>query len=108
LQQIAIALSQSISKVGQVMAQEAVESCKLWIVSVDGERRALQHAPRRGSRVKVRVEKEALVTGRIFLLCRRGYGDIIVAASAHAERLSSMLARLGQDYSVEMASVQAD
>jgi hypothetical protein len=90
------------------MAQEAVESCKLWIVSVDGERRALQHAPRRGSRVKVRVEKEALVTGRIFLLCRRGYGDIIVAASAHAERLSSMLARLGQDYSVEMASVQAD
>jgi tRNA(Ile2) C34 agmatinyltransferase TiaS len=89
-----------------MMAPEAAESCKLWIVTVAGERRALRHAPRRGSRVKVKVEKEALANGHIFLLCRKGQGDIIVAASAHAERLDEVLARLGHDYSVETARIE--
>jgi hypothetical protein len=84
---------------------DPAESCKLWIVSVGGERRAVHHAPRRGSRVKVKVEKEALLTGRIFLLCRKGYGDIIVAASAHAERLHGVRERLGEEYAVETARV---
>jgi hypothetical protein len=82
------------------------ETTKLWIVSVNGERRALQHAPRRGSRVKVKVEREALSRGHIFLLCRKGRGDVIVAASAHADRLDAVLERLGQEYAVEAASIE--
>jgi hypothetical protein len=88
------------------MTPESADACKLWIVSANGERLALQHAPRRGSRVKVKVEKEALAAGKIFLLCRKGVGDIIVAASAHAERLSSVLEKLGQEYAVETARIE--
>ena len=85
---------------------DALESCKLWIVSVDGERRAFLRAPRRGTRVKVKVEKEALSQGHVFLLCRKGRGDIIVAASAHADRLRTVHERLGHEYAVETARIQ--
>jgi hypothetical protein len=81
------------------------ESCVLWIVSESGECRARQRAPRRGSRVKVSVEKEALRLGSVFLLCRKGRGDLIVAASAYADRLESIRTRLGKDYLVLQAPV---
>jgi hypothetical protein len=84
---------------------DSLGSCKLWIVSVDGERRAVQRAPRRGIRIKIEVEKEALAQGHVFLLCRKGRGDIIVAASAHERRLVPVLDRLGAEYLVETAQI---
>jgi hypothetical protein len=86
--------------------ENALQSCKLWIVSVAGERRAYQRAPRRGTRVKIEVEKEALSQGHVFLLCRKGRGDIIVAASAHHERLIGVRERLGAEYAVESARIE--
>jgi hypothetical protein len=83
-----------------------LDSCKLWIVSVNGERRASQRAPRRGTRVKIKVEKEALSQGHVFLLCRKGRGDIIVAASARQERLLEVRDRLGAEYAVETARIE--
>jgi hypothetical protein len=85
---------------------DALDSCKLWIVSVDGERRAVQRAPRRGTRIKIEVEKEALTQGHVFLLCRKGRGDIIVAASAHEGRLTPARDRLGGEYLVETARIE--
>jgi hypothetical protein len=87
------------------VALELLDSCKLWIVSVDGERRAVQRAPRRGTRIKVQVEKQALAQGHVFLLCRKGTGDIIVAASAHEARLDPVRERLGAEYLVETAQI---
>jgi len=85
---------------------DSFDSCKLWIVSVDGEHRAVQRAPRRGTRIKIEVEKEAIAQGHVFLLCRRGRGDIIVAASAHERRLAPVLDRLGAEYLVESARIE--
>jgi hypothetical protein len=53
----------------------------------------------------VNVETEALQRGVVFLLCRKGRGDVIVAASAFAERLDGVLERLGKEYSIEHARV---
>jgi hypothetical protein len=83
----------------------SADSCNLWIVLESGERRARQRAPRRGSRVKISVERDALRLGTVYLLCRKGKGDVIVAASAFAERLEGVRARLGNEYDVQLARV---
>lgn len=87
------------------MAADPIRSCKLWIVLVDGERRVVQRAPRRGTRIAISVEKEALLQGHVFLVCRKGRGDVIVAASAHEHRLTQVRERLGGDYLVETARI---
>lgn len=92
---------------GRTVDATPAEPCKLWIVSVAGERRAVQTAPRRGARVKIEVEPEALQHGRVFLLCRKHREGVIVAASVHEEKLVEVRQRLGQDYEVEAALIEA-
>jgi hypothetical protein len=89
------------------VAATPTEPCKLWIVSVAGERRAVQTAPRRGARVKIKVEPEALQHGRVFLLCRKDREGVIVAASAHERKLVEARERLGHDYEVKAATIEA-
>ena len=64
-----------------------------------GDRRPIEaraRAPRSGIKVRVAVEQEALRTARVFLLYRRGDGDMVIGASAKKEPLEEVRAKLGR------------
>ncbi len=64
-----------------------------------GERRpvsARPRAPRSGIKVRVAVEQEAVEAARVFLLYRRGDGDMVIGASARKEPLEALRTRLGR------------
>lgn len=63
-----------------------------------GARRAVgasSRAPRNGIKVRVSVHRTAVELGRVFVLCRRGDGDLVVAASAASAPLEALRSRLG-------------
>jgi hypothetical protein len=63
-----------------------------------GERRpvsARPRAPRSGIKVRIPVEPDVLQAGSVFLLFRRGYGDLVLGASARRDVLEIVRARLG-------------
>jgi hypothetical protein len=63
-----------------------------------GERRpvcARPRAPRSGIKVRVLVEDEALAAQQIFLLFRRGYGDMVLGGSVNRDVLEEVRRRLG-------------
>ena len=66
---------------------------------VRGDRRPVRaqpRAPRSGIKVRVQVESEAPAATQIFLLFRRGYGDLVLGASVRRELLDEARARLGK------------
>ena len=73
-----------------------------------GHRRPIEaraKAPRAGIKVRVLVETQALSAARVFLLFRRGDGDMVIGASATAAPLEAVRARLGQPEAYEIAAV---
>lgn|GEM_PF-1527814 len=74
-----------------------------------GDRRpvsARPRAPRSGIKVRVAVEHEALSAAKVYLLFRRGDGDMVIGASAHAAVLEVLRSRLGRSAgSYEIAAV---
>ena len=67
---------------------------------------ARPRAPRSGIKVRVPVDAEVFEGGSVFLLYRRGNGDLVLGASAKRDVLESMRARLGQmAQAYEIASV---
>jgi hypothetical protein len=68
-----------------------------------GERRpvsARPRAPRSGIKVRVAVEKEAFALAQVFLLHRRGDGDLVIKASARKEPLLALQSKLGAAYEI--------
>lgn len=74
-----------------------------------GDRRpvsAKPRAPRSGIKVRIPVEPDVFRAGSVFLLYRRGNGDLVLGASARRDVLETMRARLGNmAHSYEIASV---
>ena len=74
---------------------------KLWLEFDDqaGGRpvRARVQAPPRGPWLRVTVEEEALAQGEVYLLHRRGMGDLVVGASARPDSLETARTKLGPD-----------
>src|SRR5205823_4901914 len=74
---------------------------KLWLVFEGGPVtgrpvRAHLEAPPRGPWLRVTVGEEGLSSGVVYLLMRRGLGDLIVGASAHRAPLETAMQRLGE------------
>ena len=68
-----------------------------------GDRRpvfARARAPRTGIKVRVVVEKEAVAAAQVFLLHRRGDGDMVIKASARREPLVELQSKLGAAYEI--------
>lgn len=64
-----------------------------------GDRRPISarpRAPRSGIKVRVAVEQEALSAAKVYLLFRRGDGDMVIGASAHQGVLEVLRNRLGR------------
>lgn len=65
-----------------------------------GDRRpvsARPRAPRSGIKVRVAVEQEAIkALQQIFLLFRRGDGDMVIGASSRRDPLEALRSRLGR------------
>ena len=64
-----------------------------------GERRPISarpRAPRSGIKVRVEVEYEAVEAAQVFLLHRKGDGDMVLGASARKERMEQLRDRLGR------------
>ncbi len=76
---------------------------------VRGERRpvsARPRAPRSGIKVRIPVEPEVFASGSVFLLYRRGYGDMVLGASHRREPLESARDKLGSSaHAYEIAMV---
>ena len=74
-----------------------------------GDRRpvsARPRAPRSGIKVRIPVEPEALEAGSVFLLFRRGYGDMVLGASHSRDVLETARAKLGASaHAYEIAAV---
>jgi len=74
-----------------------------------GERRpvsARPRAPRSGIKVRVPVEPEVFDAGSVFLLFRRGDGDMVLGASARRDVLESLRRKLGDSAAAyEIAAV---
>jgi hypothetical protein len=74
-----------------------------------GERRpvsARPRAPRSGIKVRIPVEREVFESGSVYLLYRRGYGDMVLGASHKRDVLESVRARLGSSAAAyEIAAV---
>lgn len=74
-----------------------------------GERRpvsAKPRAPRSGIKVRIPVEPEVFIAGSVFLLYRRGYGDLVLGASHKRDVLESVREKLGSSaHAYEIASV---
>jgi len=66
--------------------------------------RARLRPPHRGPWLRVQVQDDADLDGSIFLLLRRGHGDLVVGASCRRETLEDARRRLG-DTRYEIASV---
>jgi hypothetical protein len=66
---------------------------------------ARSRAPRRGIKVRVAVEQEAIAAASVFLLFRRGHGDMVIGASAKKDVLEALRSRLGQAEAYEIAAV---
>lgn len=69
---------------------------------------AAPRAPRTGIKVRVSVEPVALERKTVYLLYRRGDGDMLLAASAHREVAEGVLGRIdptGRDYLIEAVPV---
>ena len=63
-----------------------------------GDRRpvsAQQRAPRTGIKVRIQVEQSAVDAERVYLLYRRGNGDLVLGASGQKSALEQMLLKLG-------------
>jgi hypothetical protein len=52
-------------------------------------------APRSGIKVRVNVDRAALESGYVFVLCRRGDGDLVIGASGGSAPLEALRSRLG-------------
>lgn len=52
-------------------------------------------APRSGIKVRVAVEQEAIRTLQVYLLFRRGDGDMVIGASSRRDSLEVIRSRLG-------------
>ena len=74
-----------------------------------GERRPISarpRAPRSGIKVRIPVEPEVFASGSVFLLYRRGYGDMVLGASHRRELLESVRDKLGSSaHAYEIAMV---
>ncbi len=75
-----------------------------------GDRRpvsARPRAPRSGIKVRVVVEQEAIkALQQIFLLFRRGHGDMVIGASSRRDPLEALRNKLGQAaHAYEIAAV---
>ena len=74
-----------------------------------GERKPVSlrsRAPRSGIKVRVPVEPEVFQAGSVFLLYRRGYGDMVLGASHKRDVLETVRLKLGASAnSYEIASV---
>jgi hypothetical protein len=86
---------------GDRMLELQAARARLYVVfeGSRGDRRpvsARPRAPRSGIKVRVAVEAEAIRSLQIFLLFRRGDGDMVIGASASRELLEGMRARLGR------------
>lgn len=73
---------------------------KLWIVCEGGPFKgrpthASRLSPTGSPRLPVVVEADALELGQLYILCRRGHGDMVVAASTSRAKLEPALERLG-------------
>jgi hypothetical protein len=63
-----------------------------------GERRPISarpRAPRSGIKVRIPVEPDVFEAGSVFLLYRRGYGDMVLGASANRDALELVRQKLG-------------
>ena len=63
-----------------------------------GDRRPISarpRAPRSGIKVRVAVEQEAIRSLQIFLLFRRGHGDMVIGASSRRDPLEAIRSRMG-------------
>jgi hypothetical protein len=61
---------------------------------------ARPRAPRSGIKVRVAVEKDAVTLAQVFLLHRRGDGDMVIKASAKKEPLIALQSKLGEAYEI--------
>lgn len=78
---------------------------------VDGESRPVAASTRRrgtGARVTLEVEQEAVAAGALFVLYRVGAAGVLVAGSAHRERIEVALAGLGAAYGIVRIPVEGD
>ena len=62
-------------------------------------------APRSGIKVRVAVEVEAIAAARVFLLYRRGDGDMVIGASARKDVLEAVRTRLGNAEAYEITAI---
>lgn len=66
---------------------------------IRGDRRpvsARPRAPRSGIKVRVAVEQEAIRSLQVYLLFRRGHGDMVIGASSRRDLLEAIRSRLGR------------
>jgi hypothetical protein len=76
----------------------------------DGDNRPVAASTKRrgtGARVTLEVEEEAIAAGALFVLYRRGAG-VVVAGSAHRERVEAALAGLGAAYRIVRIPIEGD
>jgi len=66
---------------------------------------ARARAPRRGIKVRVLVEHEAIAAARVYLLHRRGDGDMVIGASAKKDVLEAMRTQLGNAGAYEITAI---
>lgn len=75
---------------------------KIFYVLFEGERGRRKpvsicpRAPRRGIKVRVALDQEAVLRRQVFLLYRRGDGDLVLGASGQRSRLEVFRGRLGR------------
>ncbi len=77
---------------------EAQPSLYVEFEGLRGERKpvsARPRAPRSGIKVRVPVEPEVFAAGSVFLLYRRGYGDLVLGASHNRDVLEEVRLKLG-------------
>lgn len=66
---------------------------------------ARARAPRTGIKVRVAVEKQAVAPAQVYLLHRRGDGDMVIKASARREPLVELQSKLGSAYEITAVPV---
>jgi hypothetical protein len=81
--------------------EELTPRANLYVLfeGIRGDRRPVQaraRAPRSGIKVRVAVEPQALHDQRLFLLYRKGDGDMVLGASAHRAVLEELRGKMGR------------